>query len=179
MIRSGTTFVPVDWRQAFELIQSKLKPLAGNQVFFILSTEHILWCIDIISVKLSHMITALNTCMHSHGQIYSWIVLFEFQVAAVVGDLMDAEAMVVLKDLMNKLGSSSLYSRSVWLLCIIIFVSFLTNFVTSPSSKFHTTLFKVPYHPLQSTVPPSSKYHTSYICVFFHKSCGILVWFCE
>ena len=31
---------------------------------------------------------------------------------------------------------------------------------TSPSSKYHTTLFKVPHNPLQSTTPPSSKYHT-------------------
>ena len=59
------------------------------------------------------MITTLNTCIHSLGQNIFMNYLFEFQVAAVVGDLMDAEAMVVLKDLMNKLGSSSLYSRSV------------------------------------------------------------------
>ena len=30
---------------------------------------------------------------------------------------------------------------------------------TPPSSKFHTTLFKVPHHPLQNTTSPSSKYH--------------------
>ena len=29
-----------------------------------------------------------------------------------------------------------------------------------PSSKYQTTLFKVPYNPLQSTIQPSSKYHT-------------------
>ena len=32
---------------------------------------------------------------------------------------------------------------------------------TQPSSKYHTTLFKVPRHPLQSTTPPFSKYHTT------------------
>ena len=26
--------------------------------------------------------------------------------------------------------------------------------------KYHTTIFKVPHRPLQSTTPPSSKYHT-------------------
>ena len=32
---------------------------------------------------------------------------------------------------------------------------------TPPSSKYHTTIFKIPYNPLQSTTPPSSKYHTN------------------
>ena len=31
----------------------------------------------------------------------------------------------------------------------------------TPSSKYHTALFKVLHHPLQSTTPPSSKYHTA------------------
>ena len=31
---------------------------------------------------------------------------------------------------------------------------------TPPSSSYHITLFKVPHNPLQSTTPPSSKYHT-------------------
>ena len=39
---------------------------------------------------------------------------------------------------------------------------------TSPSSKYHTTLFKVPYHPLQSTTPPSSKYHITLFKVPHH-----------
>ena len=30
---------------------------------------------------------------------------------------------------------------------------------TPHSSNHHTTLFKVPHHPLQSITPPSSKYH--------------------
>ena len=39
---------------------------------------------------------------------------------------------------------------------------------TIPTSlKYTTTLFKVPYHPLQSTPPPSSKYHTAFFKVIF------------
>ena len=34
-----------------------------------------------------------------------------------------------------------------------------------PSSKYHTTLFKVPHHPLQSTIPPSSEYHSTFFKV--------------
>ena len=33
---------------------------------------------------------------------------------------------------------------------------------------YHTTLFKVPHHPLQSTTPPSSKYHTTLFKVPYH-----------
>ena len=47
-------------------------------------------------------------------------------------------------------------------------VRFLFHFIfqfnsshTESSSKYHTTLFKVPLHPLQSTASPSSKYHTT------------------
>ena len=64
LIRNGANFVPVDWRQAFEIIATNLSAVKGNEI------------------------------------------------AAVAGDDADAEAMVSLKDLMNKLGSSSLYSRS-------------------------------------------------------------------
>ena len=39
---------------------------------------------------------------------------------------------------------------------------------TSPSSKYNTTLFKVPHHPLKSTIPPSSKYHTTLFKVPYH-----------
>ena len=41
-------------------------------------------------------------------------------------------------------------------------------FTIPPSSKYHTTLFKVPYHPLQSTIPPFSKYHTTLFKVPYH-----------
>ena len=41
-------------------------------------------------------------------------------------------------------------------------------FVTPPSSKYHTTLFKVPHHPLQSTTSPSSKYHITIFKVPHH-----------
>ena len=40
-------------------------------------------------------------------------------------------------------------------------VNFNAQSTTPPSSKYHTTLFKVPHHPLQSTTQPSSKYHTT------------------
>ena len=39
---------------------------------------------------------------------------------------------------------------------------------TQPSSKYHTTLFKVPHNPLQSTTPPSSKYHTTLLKIPQH-----------
>ena len=39
---------------------------------------------------------------------------------------------------------------------------------TRPSSKYHTTLFKVPHHPIQSTTPPSSKYYTTLFKVLYH-----------
>ena len=38
----------------------------------------------------------------------------------------------------------------------------------SRSSKYHTTLFKVPQHPLQRATPPSSKYHTTIFKVPHH-----------
>ena len=38
----------------------------------------------------------------------------------------------------------------------------------SPSSKYHTTLFRVPHHPLQSTTPPSSEYHTTLFKIPHH-----------
>ena len=40
---------------------------------------------------------------------------------------------------------------------------------TPPSSKYYTTLFNVPYHPLQITTPPSSKYHTALFKVPHHS----------
>ena len=46
---------------------------------------------------------------------------------------------------------------------------------TTPSSKYHTTLFRVTYHPLQSTTPPfkvphchPSKNHTTLFKVTYH-----------
>ena len=37
-----------------------------------------------------------------------------------------------------------------------------------PSSKYHTTLFKVTYNPLQSNIQPSSKYHTTLFKVTYN-----------
>ena len=42
----------------------------------------------------------------------------------------------------------------------IFYVLFL-GIVTPSFSKYHATLSKVPYHPLQSTMQPSSKYHAT------------------
>ena len=41
--------------------------------------------------------------------------------------------------------------------------------VKLPSSKYHTTLFKVPHNPLQNIIPPSSKYHTTLFKVPHHS----------
>ena len=38
----------------------------------------------------------------------------------------------------------------------------------SPFSKYHTTLFEVPHHPIQSTALPSSKYHITIVYVPFN-----------
>ena len=39
---------------------------------------------------------------------------------------------------------------------------------TTPSSKYHIALFKVPHNPLQNTTQPSSKYHTTLFKVSHH-----------
>ena len=61
----------------------------------------------------------------------------------------------------------------------ILFVELTRSFVsrvshhplqstTSPSSKYHTTRFKVPHRALQSTTPPSSKYYITLFKVPHH-----------
>ena len=45
---------------------------------------------------------------------------------------------------------------------------------TPPSSKYQTTLFKVPHHPLQSTYLHPSKYHTSLFKELYQKCTAIL-----
>ena len=64
MIKSGDRFIPIDWRQAFDILAAELERLNGSDI------------------------------------------------AAIVGDQVEAESIVALKDLINRLGSSSLYSRA-------------------------------------------------------------------
>ena len=54
-----------------------------------------------------------------------------------------------------------LVSHGMFMIITRAIQAFNNKATTPPSSKYHTTLFKVPNHPLQSTTPPSSKYQTT------------------
>ena len=107
------------------------------------------------------MITTLNTCIHFHGQTYSWITYLNFRWL-----LWWVIWWMLRQWLCWKIwwinSAVPVFIRVLYDCVVQLYLwLFLTNLVTSLSSKFHTTLFKVPYHPLQSTVPPSSKYRTT------------------